>query len=610
MDAAAFLQRHRRTLIAIVCALAALIFAVLLVLTYGWAHLRGPLERHFSRELGRPVSIGALRRIDHSFFSPEIQIGNVHVAQPEWVGGGDMIIVRQANVQLPLLPLLFGQAHPRSIAIDGLTVALVRRDAVYANWKGMPQAGYAGAWLQHVIVKNGVLTLDDRKRDHQFTATIAADDKGLVIAGKGMLQGHPAVLRLTGAPLVGQKWPFRFDYRSAIANAVLSGTADHPLDIGHFDARAEGWGDNLQHLDQLIEAGLPGTQPVHVIAMLRHDRPDWTIKDMRLRVGRSNFEGDLTVHKRGDRIKLNGALTSTALDFDDLASNEGLARAAAKRAALGARMIPDTEIHLEHLRKTDGSIRFDIQRLLFKRPSVFQGIMTTLTLDHGVLTADPFFARMAVGQVRGAARVTHKTGTPLLALDLRMTDARIEEAMGSAASGPLAARLKLEGSGRTIREALAHANGTIGVVGGTGVINRRAALFLGADTGRAIFEGKDQTTSLRCAIGHFNVRGGIGTADTLVLDTAVSRSDGSGSIDLGTEQLALNLPGRPKLEHAVKIDAPVRMVGTLSAPDIEPRTLPHTIGTFFKLIGHAIAGDRAAPAPDADCSGLAAQALR
>lgn len=610
MNAAAFLQRHRRALIAIVGGVAALWFVLLLVLTYGWGHLRGPLERHFSKELGRPVSIGALRRVDRSFFSPEIQFGNVHVAQPDWVGGGDMIIIRQARVQLPLLPLLFGQAHPQSIAIDGLTVALVRRDALHANWKGFPQTGSAAASLQHMIVRNGVLTFDDRKRDHQFTATIAADDKGLKIAGKGQLQGHPSVVRLTGSALVGQKWPFRLDYRSAIANAVLVGTADHPLDIAHFDAKAEGWGDDLRGLDQLIEAGLPATQPLRVTATLHHDRPNWTIKGLRLRVGRSNFEGDLTVRKQDGRTRLNGALTSTALDFDDLASNAGLARAAARRAALGPRMIPDTAIHLEHMQKTDGSVRFDIQRLLFKRPSVFQGIMTTLSLDHGVLTADPFFARLAEGHVSGFARVKHRSGTPLLTLDLKLTDARIEEPMGDAATGPLAARLRLEGSGRTIREALAHSGGTIGVVGGTGTINRRAALFLGSDAGRALFEGKEQTTSLRCAIGHFGVKNGLATADTLVLDTAVSRSDGSGTIDLGTERLALNLPGRPKLAHAVKLDVPVQLVGTLSEPDIAPKTIPQTIGTFFKLIGNAIGGKHADPAPDADCSALAAQALR
>ena len=610
MDAAAFLQRHRRALIAIVCAIAALILALLLVLTFGWAHLRGPLERRLSRELGRPVTIGALRRVDHTFFSPEIQIGNMHIAQPDWVGGGDMVIVRQATVQLPLLPLLFGQAHPRSILIDGLTLALVRRDVVHANWKGLPRANYAGGSLQHVIVRNGVLTLDDQKRDHQFTASIAADDRGLVIAGKGNLAGHASTIRLIGRPLIGQTWPFRLDYRSAIANLTLVGLADHPLDIGHFEGKAEGWTDNLEHLDLLIEAGLPGSQPAHAVANVRRDRPKWTIKDLRLRVGRSNFEGDLTVTKLDGRTAVDGALTSTALDFDDLASNDGLARAAAKRATLGPRMIPDTPIHLEHLQRTDGSIRFDIQRLLFKRPSVFQGVMTKLTLDHGILTADPFFVRMAVGGVSGFARVKHQAGTPLLTLDLKLRNARIEEPMGDAASGPLASQLRLEGSGRTIRQALAHSNGTIGVVGGTGVINRRAALFLASDAGRALFEGKDQTTSLRCAIGHFGVRNGVATADTLILDTAVSRSDGSGTIDLGTEQIALSLPGRPKLEHAVKLDVPVRLVGTLSEPDVEPKSVPQTIGTFFKLIGSAIAGNHREPAPDADCTGLAVQALK
>jgi len=610
MNAAAFVQRHRRALIAIVGAVAAIVFLLLLILTFGWTHLRGPLERRLSRELGRPVTIGALRRIDHTFFSPQIQIGNMHVAQPDWVGGGDMIIVRQATVQLPLLPLLFGQAHPRAIAIDGLTVALVRRDATHANWKGFPEVGRTGAGLQHVTIRHGVLTLDDRKRDHHLTAAIAADDRGLAIVGTGTLEGHASTIRLIGHPLVGKAWPFRLDYRSAIASATLIGRADHPLDLGHFDARAEGWTDNLEHLDLLIEAGLPGTQPARAIAIVRRDRPKWTIKDLRMRVGRSNFEGNLTVTKIDGRSKVDGALISTALDFDDLASDEGLARAAARRAASGPRVIPDTAISLDHMRRTDGSIRFDIQRLLFRRPSVFQGIMTKLTLDHGVLTADPFFVRMAVGGVSGFARVKHQTGTPLLTLDLKLRNARIEEPMGDAASGPLAAQLRLEGPGRTIREALAHANGTIGVVGGTGVINRRAALFLGADGGRAWFEGKDETTSLRCAIAHFGVKKGLATADTLILDTAVSRSDGSGTIDLGTEQLALSLPGRPKLDHAVPLDVPVRLVGTLSEPDLQPKHLPRTIGTFFKLIGNAITGDRSPSAPDADCTGLAVQVLK
>ena len=610
MDAAALFHRHRRAFIAVLIALGLFLVAAILILSFAWSDLRAPLERHLSRLLGRPVTIGALRRIDHSLLHPVLQIGNMHVAQPMWVGGGDMIVVRSAVVRLPLLPLLFGRAEPQSIEIDGLTVALVRRDATHANWKGLPHGSGMGS-IAHFIIRHGVLTLDDRKRDHQLTAAIAADDRGFRIMGGGALAGHPSTIALAGPAIVGNgPWPFRLDYRSEIANATLTGRADHPLDLGHFDARATAWGDDLKHLDLLVEAGLPGTQPARLTADIRRDRPTWTVRNLRADIGRSNFEGNVTIHRQDDRNKVDGALVSTALDFNDLASNEGLAQAAAERAALGARVIPDTPIHLEHMQRTDGTIRFDIQRLLFKQPSVFQGILTSVTLDQGVLTADPFFVRMTTGNIGGFARVKHQAGIPLLTLDLKLRDARIEEPMGDAASGPLAGHVRLEGSGRTIREALAHANGTIGVVGGTGAINRRAALFLGSDAGRALFENKSETTMLRCMVGHFGVKDGTATADTLVLDTEVSRSDGSGTIDLGTEQLALTLPGRPKLNHAIKLDVPVHLVGTLSEPRVEPLSVPHTIGTFFKLVGNAIAGNQADPAPDADCAGLAAQTLR
>jgi uncharacterized protein involved in outer membrane biogenesis len=609
MNAAALFHRHRRALIVGLAIIFALLLTAILILTFAWGHLRAPLERHLSGSLGRPVTIGAIRRIDHGLLHPVLQIGNVHVAQPAWVGGGDMVVVRHAIVRLPLLPLLFGRAEPQSIEIDGLTVALVRRDAAHANWKGLPQGNGRGS-IPDIVIRHGVLTLDDRKRDHQLTAAIAADSRGFRLIGGGALAGHPSTIALSGPAIAGKApWPFRLDYRSAIANGILIGRADHPLDIGHFDARVSAWGDDLRHIDLLVEAGLPGTQPARLTTMVHRDRPTWTVRDLRLTIGRSHFAGNVTIRRQDGRTKVDGSLVATALDFNDLASDEGLAKAAAKRAALGPRLIPDTAIHLEHMQRTDGTIRFDIQRLLFNQPSVFQGIMTTAALDHGVLTLDPFFVRMTTGNIGGFARVEHQSGTPLLTLDLKLRNARIEAPMGDAASGPLAAHFRLAGPGRTIREALAHAGGTIGVVGGTGEINRRAALFLGADAGRALFENKSDTTMLRCMVGHFAVKDGTATADTLVLDTEVSRSDGSGTIDLGNEQLSLTLPGRPKLDHAVKLDLPVHVIGTLSEPRIEPQNVPRTIGTVFKLIGNAIAGNHADPAPDADCAGLARRAL-
>lgn len=610
MAAAALLQRRCRALIVIACAAATILLALLLVLTFGWPLMRHPLERRLSSRLGRQVSIGAIRRVDRGFFHPELQILNLHIGQPAWARGGDMVVVRSARVQLPLLPLLGGQVWPSAVDLDGLSVFLIRRDADHASWKDLPPGNGLPGSLRRLGITDGVLMLDDRKRDHHFTAMLAADDKGLHIEGRGMLQGHASTIRLVGPAPTGGPWPFRLDYRSAIANAILVGSADHMLDIGHFGAHAIGWTDNLRHLDLLIEAGLPATQPARLVADFRRDRSAWTLPKLRVRVGRSDFSGHLGLHKEGGRTKLSGAFRSNALDFNDLASNDGLARAAAKRRLYGPRIIPDTAIHLEHMRRTDGVLRIEARHLLTATPSPFRSAAATFTLDHGVLTVNPITVRLDKGMILGWMQVRHAAGTPLLLADMRLREANLSMPLGNSASGTLTARLRLQGRGTTIRDAVAHADGRIGLVVHEGAINRRAALFLGSDAGRALLEGKGETTALRCAIGRFVVRRGVASADPVLIDTAVSRADASGSIDLSDERIALTLTGRPKLADAARLQLPITVTGTLSQPRLLPPKVPKTIGTAFKLIGHALAGNPTPPAPDADCTRLSAQALR
>lgn len=614
MPAASFFQRHRRASFTIIGVIVVLLLIAILLLTFGWAYLRKPMETALSHRLGRTVTIGAVKRIDHGFANAVLRVSDIKVAQPGWVGGGDMVSVRSAQIRLPILPLLFGQARPQAIDIDGLRIALVRRDATHANWKGFAPGGGDGgnnAAMPRVTVRNAILTLDDRKRDHRFSAGFQVDDRGLRLAGSGSLAGSPSTIAVVGGPLAGNaRWPFRFDYRSRIANGTLVGQMDRPLSLAHFDAHATAWGDNLEHLDLLVEAGLPGTQPVRLTSDLRHDRSDWTIRKLNLKVGRSSLSGDVAVTKHDGRTRVDATIVSTGLDFDDLASDQGLARAAAKRKALGPRIFPDTAIHLEHMQKTDGLIRFDIKRLLFKQPSTFRALRGTLTLDHGVLTADPLVATLQSGRMTGTMRVRHQSGTPLLSMDLRVTGGRLEAMLGDLASGSLAARIHMQGYGRTVRAAIGHGNGSIGVVGRDGAVNRRAALLLGSDAGRALFEDKSDKATLRCLIARLDVRNGTATVAPLLFDTDVSRTEGKGSINLANERLGLRLAGQPKLDRAVRLDIPIVVAGTLSAPKVVPQNVPKTLGTALKLIGNAIAGKHADPAPDANCAALAARALR
>ena len=59
---------------------------------------------------------------------------------------------------------------------------------------------------------------------------------------------------------------------------------------------------------------------------------------------------------------------------------------AARKAAIGPRVIPPTRINLSKMGKTDGRLVFVAHRLLSSGGTVFKSLSGSLTLDHRVIT--------------------------------------------------------------------------------------------------------------------------------------------------------------------------------------------------------------------------------
>lgn len=610
MDARTF-PRPARLLPFLLVPLVALLLVAGLLTSLDPAAFRLLVARRLSASSGRTITIGAIRRLDHRLLHPRFAIDDVRVAQPGWVGGGDMLRVRTATIRLPLLPLLVGRVAPESIDLDGFALALVRAGDGRANWLSPRKRG-GRTPLDHLTIRNGGITLLDRQYDDRLAARIDADARGFHLAGRGSLAGHAATIRLVGAPIDRPaQWPFRLDYRSAIASLTIVGHADAPLDVDHFSGRAQASADDLRDLDRLIGAGLPNTQPVRLTAVVRHDPPAWRLTELRGTIGRSAVLARVTVGHDGERTLLDADMTSSGFDFDDLATDAALARSAAEQRATGPRLLPRTPIRLDHLQRLDGTLRYDLRHILSHDPTIFRSLRGTLTLAHGVLTAAPLLATLPDGALTGSARVRHHGGTPLLTLDLRVTNSQLSLLTRSdIAAGPLAGRTRLAGYGDTFRAAVSRSSGSVVWVARGGTIVRRAALFAGADLGRALFQGNTERTGIRCGIARFDVTRGIARPAPMVIDTDVSRIDGSGSVNIANERLALTLTGHPKLAHAVRLDQPVTVEGTLLSPVVVPPHVPRTVGTVFKFLGRAIAGKSVAPAADVDCGALAAKALR
>lgn len=603
--------RHKALFVALI---ALPLVAILILAAFPWGLLRGTLENRLSERIGKPVRIESLKRLDFLSLTPRLEASGIVVPQPGWAATReprDLAHVDRLRLSFPVLPLLTGHFRPRDIAIEGGAIHLYRSADGRSSWTGGRDGGGGGSsGIASLAIRDTSLTYLDDRRHRQFDLRLTADAGGLRVEGDGSIIGNPVTLSASGPPPAPGAWPFRLAIEGKAVGLTAEGKMDAPLDVGHFTAAMTAHGDDLRLVDAIIEAGLFPSQPVQVSADVRHDGGAWKISGLKGTMGRSRIEGDATVRKDDGRTRIDGKVHALTLDFDDLSSNEGLRIAAEKRRRFGPRLVPDTQVDLTKLMHTDGRLDIRVDRLLWATPSPLQSLTGTLTLDHGKLSLSPATVALPSGSLSGDITVTQKENGPVVAMDLKLDDARLADFFPRAGiHGRLQARLRLQGPGRTIREAVGRSDGSIGIAGRDGSIPARTAFLLGQDVGRGLTADGDSRAVLRCAVARFPVKDGTATADPVVIDTSRARSDISGHITLSDERLALAMNGAPKNNSLLRMPGTIRIAGTIREPDIQVPEGTKSVGGVIRMLGNAIAGKQGPTATDADCAALTARAL-
>lgn len=598
-------------------------------LAKGWA------ERRLEARFGAPVTIRSMGREPFFSFAPTIVIRDLAIAQPAWAGRGDLARVETLRLRVPILPLLIGQApRPTGIEANGLTLALVRDGAGRANWQSGRKSdeGSTGAGLADLRITDGRFTLRDDRRHLTLAGTIGADDRqGVRVQASGQFHERPATLSLT-APAIAdaspeQSHPFRMELGSPLLTVSAQGRTAGPLNMRDMALDIAAQGQSLKYLDDIIQAGLFGTQPIRLTGKVRHRGADWFVDRIGGTIGRSRLTGRAEIRKVAGRSKIDATLDFATLDFDDLADDAGLAAAAALEAKIGPRVLPNVRINLAKVGPTDGQIRFTARTLLFRTPSVFRSLKGLITLDGKLLTVSDVEAGLTNGRMTGAMIVDHRKGaSPLLSVDLAFRDGQLGALLNASdrIEAPFGARIRLKGRGDTIRSALERSDGHVGFVAGNGRLAKVVATVLAQDMGKtlgAVIGGKDETVPLTCVAIGFDARSGVLHAAPFLIETAIARSRGEGRITLDGEQIALVIGGTARDPSGLPLVDPISIGGTLSAPTLGNSDtaagkggIGTVAGALFKSIGAAL-GLAEKKGPDVtakgpiDCQGMARHAL-
>ncbi len=260
---------------------------------------------------GRPVTIGAMERVDHFGFTTAVRLRDVRVPGPAWAGPADLARVQQMTIGFSALSLLSGRLVLDDVVINGAQLRLVRAADGRENWRGSTErGGTGGGGLDQLVVQNTRLTYVDQKQNRRFALLLRSDPaSGLEIQGDGVIRETPVQIAGRAPAIVGNHegaWPFNLRLSGRDLTMHVRGAMEAPLDTDHMTLEVSATASDLKLIDAVIEAGLFRTQPVTLSATVRREPDRWLIDRLNGRIGRSDIAGKLTVDKVQGRTKLSG----------------------------------------------------------------------------------------------------------------------------------------------------------------------------------------------------------------------------------------------------------------------------------------------------------------
>lgn len=649
-----WLKAHRKPILWTGGTLAVLIGGVVILLSVlDWNMLRGPISRYASERTGREVAIDGDLDVHILSWKPSATVNGLRIGNPAWAGEGRMAEIKRLQVQIEILPLLRGQVILPRLAVDQPNLVLIRDGQGRANWsfsKGKPKGEpFRMPPIRHFSVEDGRLRFTDTKRKLTLDARIEATERqgrtgrGFVLDGQGAINGAPFVLDVTGGPLLNVRpnhpYPFNADVRAGATRITAKGSIPKPFDLGRFAADVTARGSDLSDLYDLTGVALPNTPPYRLVGKLSRDEEMWKVTGLGGKVGDSDMSGVLSVDTGGERPFLRGDLKSKLLDFDDLAAIFGGAprtgagetasegqKAVGRQLAAQRRLLPDAKLDVSRIRSMDADVKYRADSI--RAPNLpLRGAMVRVKLDNGLLVANPLRFDLPQGNIAGLARLDARKATPVSAVDVRLSKARLEQLLpvgsGGAAplTGGLVGRVKLTGAGASVREAAGAADGEAMLVVPGGEVREAFAELLGINVtkGLGLLLSKDQSkTDVRCAIAHFQARDGVLTSDRIIFDTEPVLGTGKGTIDLRTERMDFEISGKPKKPRLVRLMAPV----TVGGPIVQPKVGVEPAGAIAQGGVAAALGALVTPfaailpfvdlglAKDAACGALIAEAGR
>ncbi len=522
--------------------------------------------------------------------NPAVAVENVSFANADWGSRPEMVALDRFEAQIAVLPLLFGRLEIDRLVLVGADILLEVDEKGRANFdfggaKASAPEGEAGSMeipigAREVAIENSVVIYNDKASGASYKAHIdqltlkgKSLDDPVSMVFRGRYNEAPvtasAILGTPSAMLSGDSpWPVDMSLEAGGAKIDMKGAIAQPATASGIDLAVTVAGKELGDLSALAGAEVPKLGAYTLSGKLTGDAATaLTFAGLKAALAGSDLGGDIMVKLDGKRPAVTATLIADIVDLTVLGGGAG-------EGAKPDRIFPADPLPLDGLKAVDAKLRLEAKTIVFAGARLEDATLG-VALNGGNLVVNPVQGKIAGGDLDGSVQLdARKKAAGLVAkLSLARVDlGRLMKEMGvsDALEGHASINIDVAGAGSSVAAIMAGLNGETSLVMGKGRMESTALnTLIGGPTQilTDIFTGGDSGyTAINCAVVRFPVSKGMATAEPLVLDTEVAAFIGEGTIDLGSEVLALTIDPDVK-KTTISAAVPVNIEGTLANPE-------------------------------------------
>jgi AsmA family protein len=554
------------------------------------ARLTEQIRKVTGRELAAKVPLAVKLGSEPAMVAEGVTLSNA-----PWGSRPDMARVRKLTLYIDPVSLFLGEIKIGRILLEGADILVETNDVGDANLEMLPPPDGSGPhagenrsfrlrttngfpWIGTIDVRDSVLTIAEKEGRPPVVLEIPSATLRSSAPNQPLqIEGRFAVPQATPLDLAGTAGSFDGWMRGLPGNIDVQGgfgggkiAIKGGVGVKGTTVQINSEGPDVSVFGPYIHLPVPAGGPYVLSAKAATQRSAFKVDVTTLKVGSSELTADVLfrVDRKGTAtVTLNADVSR--LDLGDLHAAPAAPAAASAPSPAQPRLVPILPFSASWLGRSTLSVTARLGEIVGLGSKV-QNASITLTSSE---TRFAFRAAATVGSgsagfdlaydptgrvgqatlTASANRVPLGDLSSLLGFDLGLRDAVAD------------IDLRLRGGGRTTRDALNSASGSVDITVAKGTWPRDPLASWPAETQR-LLGGGEGGVPFNCIAGRFDVSGGVASLRRLVVDTPRAILVGGGYVQLRSEGWEFILAPEARDNQNAALASPLRLKGGSGRP--------------------------------------------